>query len=352
MKTRYLTFAAGFLALTLSGCAMIGSLLSDGGSADVSLAYTKYPEVNFSHIKNVAVLPFEEGSIGSTSYSLWDILEKHFSTNSLSIAIADDLAGKISEKGIFKLYDRSIAKNDSSIQMVIAGTILAQDVNHSVSDNSYTDKEGKYHSVYNAECSGTLVVNYRFVNPRTGEVLRNEKIEKTHSSKGEASSRSGALGKLPQKTQVLSSLVSQANSSLVASFAQVEVRANYALAIMKDDEFFTNSLKLVKKGDWESAAEIWDRFEEENRKEAFYNKMLYKRYIVGDLNDAISYASLAYQKTGDASFPKWLAKFEKEKQLEDAFKNPASVGTTAPVVPAEMPAEIPSDDASSVESTN
>ncbi|NLE00456.1 MAG: hypothetical protein GX640_11330 [Fibrobacter sp.] len=310
-------------------CSIIGAALGGGGNADVILTYTKYPEYSLGNVKNIAVVPFEEGSIGNRSWSIWDFLERKISSNSLALLMADDLGRKLSEKQMFRLFDRNIAKNDSSIQMIITGLILVQDYTTDAEQHAYRDKQGYMHYSYEAVCTGLLSVNYKFVDPATGEILKAETVEKQFKSKAEDESRSGALSRLPKRTQVLNTLMDQVNNEFISTFVPVDISASYGLATVKDDDFFKKSLLLAKKNDWTSAVDIWDRYEEQNSYEAMYNKLLYKRYIEKNLDDAISYASAAYQKSGEPAFAKWLSKFEREKERETKYKNPDLQGAPA-----------------------
>ncbi|MFP4241410.1 MAG: DUF6340 family protein [Chitinispirillaceae bacterium] len=304
----------------MNGCSVINSLLSGGGSADVTLTYTKFPETSFNHIRNVSVLPFKEGTLGAT-WSLWGYLEKKYTTNSLSLVIADDLSGKLSRKNKFKIFDRSIAKNDSSIEMLITGNIDHYDVSRDVKNNSYTDRDGNYHTSYQAECKGRLSVSYRFVDPRSGEVMKTVDLEETYSSSANAGNRNEALSKVPDKGKVLKTLVNEINEEFIRTFVPTKVSAGYALATIKGDGDFRKSLTAAKKGDWQAAVDVWNRYEKQNVKEAFYNLMLHKRYVEKNVNEAVQYAELAFEKTGDGAFQKWADKFENELRLETAYKS-------------------------------
>jgi hypothetical protein len=94
-----------------------------GNSADITLSYTRYPEESFNHIKNIAVLPFQEGTLGSGS--VWDYISN---TNPFLLLLADDLSNKLSERKLFRIFDRNVAQNESSIEMVIFGLVTENNV--------------------------------------------------------------------------------------------------------------------------------------------------------------------------------------------------------------------------------
>jgi hypothetical protein len=148
------------------------------------------------------------------------------------------------------------------------------------------------------------------------------KLEKEYASKKiNGESVKEVRSKLPDLNTVRKHLINQINNEFIATFTPTEVKANFALATVKGNEQFKNSLVAAKNGNWASAVEIWELLEQTNVPEALYNKMLYIRYVQQDLDEAIRYAKEAQEKTGSNSFNSWITKFEKEKELELKFKS-------------------------------
>jgi len=318
-------------AFALAGCSFISNSLMTGNNADITLSYTKYPEESLNHIKNIAVLPFQEGTLGSGS--VWDYIRN---TNPFLLLLADDLSNKLSERKLFRIFDRNVAQNESSIEMVIFGLVTENNVDEIVVAyeskidqalnvdprrvDSYSNVRG--YDYYAGGVRGRLAINYRFVDPKTGEVLSTVKLEKEYASsliKGESVKE--IRSKLPDGNAVRKHLINQINNEFISTFTPTEVSANFAFATVKNNEQFKNSLIAAKNGNWAHAVKIWEHFEQANVAEALYNKMLYIRYIQKDLDEAIRYAKEAQEKTGSNSFNSWITRFEKEKELELKFKN-------------------------------
>ncbi|MDG5814453.1 DUF6340 family protein [Chitinispirillales bacterium ANBcel5] len=308
----------------LSGCAHLGNLLSGGGSADVYLTYIRYPEHSFNHIENIAVFPFEEGRLSNRNMTLWDLLSQNYASNSLALVFADDLTNRLIQTGSFNVFDRDIAQNESSIQMVITGTITHYDVETEVTDNSYTDREGRRRSSFTAKCRGRLQVTYRFIDPSDGRVMNSISVEENYVSESQDANRAVALSKLPDRATVLQKMTANSNEALISGFTPTEITASYAMATIRDDELFRSSLIAARNGNWEEASRIWEQYRQNNKSEAFYNLMLHKRYIQNDLDGAIEHAMLAFEKTADPAFTMWVKKFEKERELKENYYTPLS----------------------------
>jgi outer membrane protein OmpA-like peptidoglycan-associated protein len=299
-------------------------------NANVTLSYTRYPEKSFNDINNIAVLPFQEGTLGYES--VWDYLRAG-NTNSFLLQLADDLSNKLSETKTFNVFDRNIAPNEPSIEMVIFGLVIVYDVE---SDARLDSKTGIYHGI----AQGRLEISYRFVDPSNGELLHSVKLRKQFSRESSESSYDAAKSKLPDKNSIRRILIHSINNELIYSFTPKDINANFALATVYDDKRFLNSLFAAKSGNWEQAATIWTEFERTNLAEAYYNNMLYIRYIEKYLDGAIEQARTALDRTGDRSFELWLKKFEMEKERESNYKKKQFKKNPAPERFAELQSDL------------
>jgi len=326
MKKILIVITVCVAALALAGC-MAGS------KADVTLSYTRYPEDSFNHVKSVAVLPFQEGgTLASES-----VLERTGSTNQISLLIASDLSNKLAERKLFRVFDHSIGRDEPSVEMVISGLITENGMGERVQayetklqsvfgvNPKVVEGNSSNYNYFDGTVYGRLAVNYRFVDPKTGEVLRMVNLEKEYSKRVLGDGIKEVRSKLPDRSTVRKQLINQINNEFISTFTPTEINADFALATLKGNKQFTNSLVAVKNGNWARAVEIWDFFEQTNVVEAFYNKMLYIRYIQQDLDEAIRYTKEAQERTGDNSFNSWITKFEKEKELELKYKNSITV---------------------------
>ncbi|MDR0305376.1 MAG: hypothetical protein LBI42_00915 [Chitinispirillales bacterium] len=308
-----------------SGCVVFSHVLG-GPSTNIDLSYVKYPDKKFCHfdsIMNIAVLSFKSfREVTSDSVSNWDYIGPERSDLPLA-QITNDLKAKLKRRKEFNVFGHGITpEKRPSVHMVIFGVITYFNISSDAYFSTFNIDNGKVWREYEAKQRGLLSINYYFVNSENWEILHIEELNKglIRTTEGHKS-KEEALSSVKGKDKMRDALISQINSDLITAFLPVDVKASYALATIRDNRLFKKSVTAAKKGDWKTAVEIWERFEDENPEEAYYNKMLYKRYIRQDLDGAIEYLSTAYNKTGNTVFLKWSTKFKTEKELEDKYRN-------------------------------
>jgi len=327
MKNAVLLIFLCAAALMLAGCSFISYSITASQDANVTLTYTKYPEEAFNDIDNVAVLPFQEGTLGSGS--VWDLVSVR---TPFLVQLADDLQNKLHEAKTFKVFDRKAAQNEPSIQMVISGLVTQHEARVDVGVN----KDG----VHVGTAHGKLEISYRFVNPADGEVFHSVKLGKQYSKNASGSSYADVKSKLPAENDIRRYLIHGVNSEFIHTFTSHDVSANYALATVYDDPMFLKSLVAAKIGNWEQGAVIWREYEQRNSAEAYYNNMLNIRYVEKYLDGAIEQAKTALDKTGDRTFDLWLKKFEKERERERNYRKKEFKRTNAPKRFADLQSEL------------
>ncbi|KMQ52214.1 hypothetical protein CHISP_0895 [Chitinispirillum alkaliphilum] len=304
----------------LIGTACLGCALG-GRSADVSLTYVSYPETSFIGITNIAVMPFDDGSLQRERdfWSFWSILETHYQRNSLPILLAENLSTNLIQSGEFNVFDRSMVSENSNLDMVISGLITSRDVSYDVERRTSTDSQGNRRTTYRGSLKGLLSVNYRFINPETGQIIHSLSLETNHTQNSRGNTYSEARNRLADENTVLRDLVQRSNWKFMGMFVPREITANYALAVIREDEIFSKSLLAARNNRWDEASGIWNTYQNQNYSEAYYNNMLYLRYIRNDLEATLQHLKSALEITKEPSFALWKRKFERELERKNAY---------------------------------